>query len=519
MCSKEAMGRISERLQTERTKTDFIFHQKFFRKALLFSTLSILQITFAQSKSEDGILAQIGEKKISVEEFLQRSELTPRPLNFKGKSVTLNNLITEKLLASEAALDGKLSRSPVLQGKLRGIKEQLMRDRLYEEVAYNKVELDPREVKDVYRASMREYELEFYTIHHKELAQRIGAAIDSVPQLSDETFKEVEQILGKKPLHKVSYKDPDDKVIHEALFTSLLDTGRVVGPLRLGNGEYIMMKVVNWVDYPLISGEDQQIRWKKVQEKLHETKALKLWRSFQTNTMKGKTIEFERNTFNAVSNLAMGYFFKKRQSDSLDSQYPQIPMIPIGGSEVDPGTPFFTIDGAVWTLDDFKKELASHPLVFRTRDLSEGNFREQFKLAIVDMVGDYYLTKEAYRRSLDNSEKINREVEMWKDSFLAIGQERSILKSAAERGIIDEHDNASKLKYLESYLLDLQKRYGSSIWINHEELGRISLTNVDLFAWRPGVPHPVAVPTFPILINSENLGYASRFEPSPTARQ
>jgi hypothetical protein len=106
---------------------------------------------------------------------------------------------------------------------------------------------------------------------------------------------------------------------------------------------------------------------------------------------------------------------------------------------------------------------------------------------------------------------------MWEDSFLAIGQERSILKSAAARGIIDEHDNASKLKYLESYLRDLQKKNGSSIWINHEELGRISLTNVDLFAWRPGLPHPVAVPTFPILINSENLGYASRFEPSPTA--
>jgi hypothetical protein len=515
----EPMGNVPKCLQVKGMTVDFIIHQKFFRKVLLVSTLSLLQITFAQSKSEDGILAQIGEKKISVEEFLQRSELTPRPNNFKGKSVTLNNLITEKLLALEAGLDRKLSPSPALQGKLRGIKEQLMRDRLYEEVAYNKVELDSDEVKNVYRASMREYELEFYTIHHKELAERIGAAIDSVPQLSDETFKEVEQILGKKPLHEVSYKDPDDKVIHEALFTSLLDTGSVVGPLRLGNGDFIMMKVVDWVDYPLISGEDQQIRWKKVQEKLHETKAVKLWRSFQTNTMKGKTIEFERNTFNAVSNLAMGYFFKKRESDSLDFQHPELPMIPIGGSEVDPRTPFFTIDSTVWTLDDFKKELVAHPLVFRTQDLSEGNFREQFKLAIVDMVGDYYLTKEAYRRSLDNSEKINRELEMWEDSFLAIGQERSILKSAAERGIIDEHDNASKLKYLESYLLDLQKKYGSSIWINREELGKISLTNVDFFAWRPGVPHPVAVPAFPILIDSENLGYASRFEPSPTARQ
>jgi hypothetical protein len=505
--------------KVEGMTVDFILHQKLFRKVLLASTLSFLQITFAQDKSQDGILAQVGEKKISVEEFLQRSELAPRPLNFKEKSVTLNNLITEKLLALEAGLNHKLSPSPALQGKLRGIKEQLMRDRLYEEVAFNKVELDPREVKNVYRASMREYELEFYTINNKELAQRIGDAIHSAPQLSDETFKGVEQILGKKPVHKVSYKDPDDDAIHEALYTGLLDTGSVVGPLRLENGDYIMMRVVNWADHPLISGEDQEIQWKKVQEKLHETKALKLWRSFQTNTMKGKKIEFDRNTFIAVSDLAMAYYFKKNGNDSLDSQHPDISMIPFGGSEIDPRTPFFTIDSTVWTIDDFKKELLAHPLVYRTQDLNEGNFREQLELAIADMVGDYYLTKEAYRRSLDNSEKINRVVSMWEDSFLAVAQERSILKSAAERGIIDEHDNASKLKYLESYLHDLQKEYGDSIWIDHEELGRISLTNIDLFAWRPGVPHPVAVPAFPILINSGNLEYASRFEPSPTARQ
>jgi hypothetical protein len=500
-------------------KANIIVYQTFFTKVFLLATLSALQITLAQSKSEDRILAKVGEKKISVEEFLQRSELTPRPLNFKGKNVTLNNLITEKLLALEARLDRNFTPSPVLQGKLRGIKEQLMRDRLYKEVAYNNVVLDPEEVESVYRASMREYELEFYTVHSKELAHRIQAVVDSVPELSDQMFKEVEQILGKKPLHKVSYKDLDDDVIHEALFTSPLDTGRVIGPLRLGNGDFIMMKVVNWVDYPLISGEDQQIRWNNVQKKLHETKALKLWRSFQTNTMKGKTIEFERNTFNAVSNLAMQYYFRKNGNDSLDSQHPEISVIALSASEVDPGTPFFTIDGTVWTIEDFKKELVAHPLVFRTRDLNEDNFREQLKLAIADLVGDYYLTKEAYRRSLDHSEEINRQLEMWEDSFLAINQERNILKSAAERGIIDEHDNASKLKYLESYLSDVQKKYGSSIWINHEELEKITLTNVDFFAWRPGVPHPVAVPAFPILINSDNLGYASRLEPSPTAHQ
>ena len=46
--------------------------------------------------SEEIILAQIGEKKISVREFKERSELTIRPPNFKDKKTTLNNLIAEK---------------------------------------------------------------------------------------------------------------------------------------------------------------------------------------------------------------------------------------------------------------------------------------------------------------------------------------------------------------------------------------------------------------------------------------
>ena len=77
-----------------------------------------------------------------------------------------------------------------------------MRDKLYYEVAYDKVNLDSNVINNNYKLSMREYILEFFTIGNNELAERIETTLDSSPELSDKMFREVEKILGKRPIHK-----------------------------------------------------------------------------------------------------------------------------------------------------------------------------------------------------------------------------------------------------------------------------------------------------------------------------
>ena len=124
------------------------------------------------------------------------------------------------------------------------------------------------------------------------------------------------------------------------------------------------------------------------------------------------------------------------------------------------------------------------------------------------MMRDHYLTEEAYKKKLENDKDVKKTVKMWKDSFLAQSQAKTIMDSAINKGLIKENDNVEKSKYWESYIRALQKKYSNSIWINYDELDKISLTKVDMFAWRPGVPYPVLVPEFPTFISSENLDYA-----------
>jgi hypothetical protein len=223
--------------------------------------------------------------------------------------------------------------------------------------------------------------------------------------------------------------------------------------------------------------------------------------------MRGKKIEFDKQSFKILSDWSRKKYLSSTQNDSLHFQITEIPPVePV----IDLAAPFFTIDNKIWTVDDFRKELMSHPLVFRTKYLNDNNFAEQLKLAVVDMVRDHYLTQEAYKKPFDQLADINKTVEMWKDAYLAVGQQKTIMNSALEQGAVRQDDNGGKQKYWEAYLLNLQKQYSRTIRINHDELQKISLTNVDFFAIRPGVPYPAAMPGFPVLIASANLDYAQR---------
>ena len=505
-----------------RRKMTLVFTNTFSKSFLvkLFFSLAISFLTspdiysFFKDKDTDEqpsnkILARIGNKEITVEDFLYRSEFTVRPANFKNKNTTLNNLISEKILALEAEQSNTgLLQNAVFLGKLKGIKEQLMREKLYELKADDKVVLDSNEVYRKYKTSVREYEVEFYVVGNDSASEAIGETLGRYPGSTDSIFKSLENKIGKKPLKEVKYLDPDDENITEALFSSLLDTGTVVGPIKLYNGDHILMRVNNWKDEILLSGEDQRIRWNKVAEKIHQAKSLDLWDKYMLGVMKGKKIDYNEEVFFKLADLAYQYYLDTNQPiDSVELRLDEIPKLE---EAVNQKSPFFTIDGDVWTVEDFKQELISHPLVYRARFRDQKSFNKQFLYAIADMVRDHYLNKEAYKLSLDTLEDINETVDIWRDAYLAIDEQKNILNSALEKGIIYNNDNIGKLKYWDSYLTSLQKRYSDSILVNYNEFNKIKLTKIDFVAFKPGAPFPSIVPGFPILISSENLEYIKR---------
>jgi len=458
------------------------------------------------SIANKSVLAKVGDKVITVREFRARSEFTVRPNNFKNKNITLNNLILEKVLALEAEHDTGATLRPAFQSMLDGIKEQQMRAQLYYEVAYNKAKLSPEEVRSAYALSMREYELEFYRLPNKKFADRVQDVIKNTPELSDTLFKEIEETLGKVPIHKAKFDDDDDNAIHTALYTRPLQQGEVLGPIRLGDGGYIVMKVLSWTTYPVIGEGDQKVRWDKVSDIIRNRKAEKQWYAYQASVMKGKQLKFEKHALDVLSTWAMDNYFLGKQNDSLD-----INIAPVEEKkpEIDFGITFFTLEKKAWTINDFRSILRTHPLVYRTKALDSSNFREQFKLAIIDLVRDHFITRAAYKKKLDSHEEVRNVVARWKDSFLSDGMQKKIVDDGVKNGIVNKDDQRNLSQFWDSRMLDLQKKYGHKIWIDYDLLNKVSLTQIDMITLKPGFPYPLEVPRFPLLMVSENLNYAT----------
>ena len=481
--------------------------QKRARIFFLFTAALILVAGEIFSQPMDAVLATIGNKQITVYNFLQRSEMTVRPNPFKDKSTTLNNLITEKILALEVEHNSPLLSNPVFQGRIKGLKEQAMREELYYTVAFNKTKIDTAELINKFKLSIRDYEVEFYRMH-KNLTDKVKKALESSGGSTDEIFKHLTDYAGMQPVRTVTYKDNDNDDVHEALYSKPLNVGDVIGPLQMDQDDYLIMRVKNWTAHPLLSTVDQQTRWEEIKKKEHRIYAQKKWENYQRSVMRGKRMDFEGKTFNALAKwVRTRYITEHSKIDSAGFQMPEIPTHP---KEIDLSAPFFKFDGRVWTVDDFRKELMSHPLVFRTKHIDSSNFSRQFKLAVVDVMRDHSLTREAYKKKMDKKERVGKVVGMWKDAFIAHDAQKNIVDKAFKEGKIHRGDQLGINNFWESYVSELQKKYAGSISINKKLFENISLTTVDMFVAKYGVPYPAVVPAFPLFIESKNLEYATR---------
>ena len=170
------------------------------------------------------------------------------------------------------------------------------------------------------------------------------------------------------------------------------------------------------------------------------------------------------------------------------------------------------IDGQTWTVDDFRRELMSHPLVFRERKMPSDEFSEQFRFAVADLVRDHYITQEAYRRGYDQINVVQRNEQMWRDVFLALYQKNKYLKGVGEKRNFVANYMAIINNRLNAYVDSLQQRYYKQIELDFEEFEKIALTSIDLFVKQKNQPYPHVVPRFPILTTDHLIDYVRRME-------
>jgi len=488
---------------------------------------AVLLLTFScGTKTEtldEPVLAQVGDRVITVNDFIRRSEYTIRPEWCRGetnvhKMIVLNSLIAEKLLAIEAADAAEILQKQEIRNYLRGRKEQEMRQLYFQKMAMDKVSLNEMELNNSLLLAERTYDTQFIAINSDSLADLITEDLKNGILSYEQILSELSERGMEFPVKKVTFETSVDDVIHKSLFQNPVTKGQVIGPLRVDKNRNVLIKVNGWIHSPVISTVKAEQLRHDVVTKMREIKGRDIYAGHIKSLMSGKRLEFNEKTFKALVNSVGPLYFRPaaERHKSLKNRFWNIEdstalSIDDVSGRVDDilDEPLFTIDGTSWTVKDFETELQSHPLVFRRQKFSKAEFAEQFQLAIADLIRDHYISKAAYEMDLDKDPRVQQKTQTWQDNLSALYEREQLLK---DKNVKDLSGYEVVTKYLDSYFDNLSKKYSDQISINVEAFDKIQLTKIDVLALQENVPFPVYVPQFPQLTTFNSLDYGQKMK-------
>jgi len=492
----------------------------------LLSVVVLVDCTKKENKEE--ILAIVGDRVITVDEFIRRAEYAIRPPYCKrnsnlDKQIILNSIIAEKLYAFEAGDNNPLARSATFQAYIRGRKEQIMRQVLFAQIVRKKIKPDTSELNKRYRLAGREYRVAYCSIG-QEVAQFAMEQKTKYSQvdLFDAVYRKAGG-LGSPTEKIVSWKSQESQAVHRALFSEPVVKDEVIGPLRVDADQFLMLKVLGWIDRPAVTDSEIQRRNNEVYEDWEREKAEAIWNDYVFDLMKSKRLDFNRDTFERMAELFQPLYMRSNpktmpfMNPGAVQETPQ-PVIDSVGIELKKqdleARPFFVFDGKTWTVADFMKIYASHPLVFRKSKVSDSEFPEQFKFAVVDLMRDQVINQKAYGKRIDKSPSVQAHTHMWQDALIAKYQQYTYLQTKTTDVPSGKVSAANVDRILEGYLNaysdSLFLKYSNRIRINVPVLEDIKLTRIDMVALNQNVPYLEAVPPFPILTNKVRLNYGKR---------
>jgi len=493
--------------------------KSFFIISTIFLLFFILSCAKKEKEPDQVVLAQIGDRTLTLAEFIKRSEYTIRPMYAKDntmihKKIILNSLVAEKLMAIEEGDSSQVMQTPYFQNFIDGRKEQEMRKWLFRKEGTEKASVDTSVLKDYYKWAGREYEVDYFSVPSPEMADSVAKMLEqNIP--FEKVYDTVANIDDPLPSHTIIWQNEGSDNLVTAVYSDSLEIGLIVGPVRTESGMYTTLRIKDWTTNVAITDEQIGDRWTEVKDRIHRIESENVYREFVAQVMKGKELDFNRDIFFKVADIMKPFYLKSEQQrqQEFNTQYwqdekPQATIEPDLASFDDiQDEPFLTIDGDTWTVAQFREELSRHPLVFRRKNFNEQNFPAELRLAIVDLVRDKSLTQVAYDRNYDELERVQQHALMWQDNVVAMYHAGVVLKEMGSTYNFSKDYLAAITDYLNPYVDSLQVKYSDQVAVNMDIFKDIELTRIDMFVMDKNVPYPVKVPQFPLLTTDTKLDY------------
>ena len=461
---------------------------------------------------EDQVLVYIGEKTITIQDFIRRSEYTIRPVycrqsNYIHKKIILNSLIAEKLLAIEMEdKNDKQLNSEGFLSFIKGRKEQAMRKIFYDKKFHKNISIEEKEISEKYQMAGRTIKVNYINLPDMKTALKVkqlkveGIGLDSIY---------MSLYGGAVPARFINWFDREPDEIHEQLFKKGLKKNQSLGPFRTETNTYLLMEVSGWIDQPVITEEEKQLRWADTKDRILETAAKELYFDYVKKLMSGYQMKLNKDVFDKYSSVAADYYLKNKnekekainqiiwENNEIEklSHFDQREVL-------DPSSILFTYREKDWNIQSFNDLIKSHPLVFRKNKMNRSEFGAQLKFAMADLLRDVEITNRCYELGLDNDWRVKANESQWYDAYAS----KRHIQLAFPEPVESQHI----LEYYNPIIDSLQQVYSNEIQINTRLLEDLKLTNTDMMVSQKGVPYPIVVPGFPIITTDDRLDYGSK---------
>ena len=474
-------------------------------------TLFFFIIAFGLS-DDSQILVKVKDRIITKNDFIKRSEFTIRPNYCRSdnnihKKIILNSLVAEKLMAIE--IEPFVDESNFSSDFLSGIKEQKMREVYLNNEVYSEIQIDSLLINEHFYNSTKTYGFNFVSFSNDTIAANFNYYLSNGRSFEEVSYDylNVENI----PYRQVDYNSENDPNVFFEIFSQKLKSNDILGPVISKDKKILFLKVVDIKDAPLITPKEKQNQFDMVYQRLLELKQIEAYDKFVLNLMSGSRLKFHEKPFFKLAEKAYNFYILKNGVDKLEKQAFSL-LDYMDELQLKKEETFLNYNEKSLSIEDVDRLISKHPLLFRKEDISAEEFPLQFKYSIVDLIRDEEINQIAYLNNYDKHIEVISEYNLFKDATLSTLHSRAILdrNNISSSEFDDNHIEILK-DVFDPYIDSLKIKYSDQIQIDFDVFKDIKLTQIDLYAYKKGVPYPMLVPLFPIITKKHAIDYGSPF--------
>jgi hypothetical protein len=461
-----------------------------------------------KSKLGDITLAKVGDKEISVREFLCSYEYGPSFTKREkdSKKRYLNYMINEKLLSLEGLGKGYADSTQVKE-LLSAIKSDITTEKMFEDDILKDVKIQSYELNDGVKEKEITYSIKWLFAPNEDSLKYYTSSIDQgisfdtlfTLQLKDSVFADKRSMEKDKFQFKI--ENPE---MYRVVNT--LRLGQVSKPVKGPDGWYIV-KLENTLRNVITTATQKDQELYDVKRALTLAKSDSLSDEYVRKLMLANNPVIQGKTFDILRSYLGKYvlnpdkFSKWKLDERMQKElndfnslnpddYVSLKLVVLNRKSV--------------TLNDFLVWYKMRDEYIKFNENNFNSFSASLEQVIWQMVRDNLLTEQAYARGYQDKESIKQQLSWWQDKIVYAVVRDEIGKSIGlniEKPASTKDDYNDKKQDLITKtfrkLQELKKKY--SIDIDEKVLSRIVVQDnenpraVDLYFVRKGgvFPHPV----------------------------